>query len=46
MNEARSNCEQKLGATLAVARKLAAYLLAADKSDQPFKPRVAGMPRP
>ena len=40
-------------ATLAVARKLVAYLLAADKSDRPFEPKatgvkpgVAGMPRP
>jgi transposase len=33
-------------ATLAVARKLVAYLLAADKSEIPFEPRVAGMPRP
>ena len=39
-------------ATLAVARKLVAYLLAADKSDQLFepkgagaKPSVVGMPR-
>jgi transposase len=29
-------------ATLAVARKLVAYLLAADKSDKPFEPHVAG----
>lgn len=40
-------------ATLAVARKLVAYLLAADKSDTAFEPKasgvkpgVAGMPRP
>lgn len=31
-------------ATLAVARKLVAYLLAADKSPQPFEPRPAGRP--
>jgi transposase len=33
-------------ATLAVARKLVAYLLAADKSEKLFEPRPAGMPKP
>jgi len=33
-------------ATLAVARKLVAYLLAADKSAKPFEPRPVTMPRP
>jgi transposase len=33
-------------ATLAVARKLVAYLLAADKSDKPFDPRLAAMTQP
>jgi transposase len=33
-------------ATLAVARKLVAYLLATDKSDKPFEPRRVGKPQP
>jgi len=33
-------------ATLAVARKLVAYLLAADKSQQPFEPRTAEEQKP